>query len=323
MAQATSISWTDLTWGPVHGCSRVSAGCQRCYAETLSLRYKHTTKPWTANNAAENVLLKPHKLREPLSNAKAWRGLGDAARAAGKTDGMLVFVNSMSDLFHEQIPPDYIADVFAVMALATRHDFQVLTKRPERMRALLSADMFRGMVEASYEERGGRGELPWPLPNVWAGVSIENRKWVGRADVLRQTPAAVKFISAEPLLGPLTENMTHGRHCRCSACARQDWADPQLAPCGMHGRSCPPVYAPYGTLGRSPFGDGLRGIDWLIAGGESGPNFRPMDLQWMRDLCDACAASGTAFFAKQIAASRPGVDPPADLLIREFPAVQP
>ncbi len=288
MAQTTAISWTDLTWNPTFGCSRVSEGCGQpsgggCYAEAIALRFGQSSKPWTERNAAENVLLKPHKLREPLSNAKAWRGLGDAARAAGKTDGMLVFVNSMSDLFHEQIPYEYIDEVFRIMERAQRHTFQVLTKRPERM-AEVMADLYACGL--------GCGDV---LPNVWLGVSIENRKWVGRADVLREVPAAVRFISAEPLLGPLL--------------ARFD---------------------PDGDLGEWVWPDGttsseggldLTRIDWLIAGGESGPNYRPMDLQWMRDLRDACAASGTAFFAKQIASSRPGVDPPADLLIREFPAV--
>src|SRR4051812_22522131 len=108
MAQATSIAWTDLTWNPTFGCSRVSAGCGQpsgggCYAEALALRWGLSAKPWTERNAAENVLLKPHKLREPLSKAKAWRGLGEAAAAAGKTEGKLVFVNSMSDLFHDEI----------------------------------------------------------------------------------------------------------------------------------------------------------------------------------------------------------------------------
>ena len=136
------------------------------------------------------MLLKPHKLREPLCGAKAWQGLGAAAAAAGKTEGKLVFVNSMSDLFHEQMPDEYIAQVFDVMAQAQQHTFQILTKRPERMRDVLT--------KAAYPVFYGE-----PLPNVWLGTSIENRRLVGRADLLRETPAAVRFISAEPLLGPL------------------------------------------------------------------------------------------------------------------------
>lgn len=216
MAQETNIAWCDLTWNPTHGCSRVSTGCKHCYAETLSLRHGQTGKPWTALNAAENVLLKPHKLREPLSGAKAWRGLGAAAAAAGKTDGKLVFVNSMSDLFHEQVPDEYIARVFAVMAAAQRHIFQILTKRPERMRDLMvdrggrfwahvahAISTELDIEPAALRAMTSRGDSRGFLRNVWLGVSIENRKWVGRADILRETPAAVRFISAEPLIGPL------------------------------------------------------------------------------------------------------------------------
>ena len=118
------------------GCSRVGRDeCKHCYAETLSLRRRHTLLEWLPQNAAANVQLKPHKLREPLGNAKMWRGVGDAAAAAGKSDGMLVFVNSMSDLFHDQVPRDFIARVFATMVLAaTAHTFQILTKRAPRMR---------------------------------------------------------------------------------------------------------------------------------------------------------------------------------------------
>lgn len=321
MAQATSIEWSDVTWGPVHGCSRVSTGCKNCYAETLSLRYGHTKAPWTARNAAENVLLKPHKLREPLSGAKAWRGLGPAAAAAGKTDGKLVFVNSMSDLFHEEIPDDYIAEVFAVMALAQRHTFQVLTKRPERMRALLGdAAMFAGAVEWAARDAGHQIEyMPWPLPNVWLGVSIENRKWVQRADVLRATPAAVRFISAEPLLGPLV---------------RDGWAADGRGRVFDEERWWQDGY-------EGPDLD-LADIDWLIVGGESGPGHRPMNPQWARDLRDACLAArpqcgcltdceaclgtgrqlGPALFVKQLGGARPGTkleDLPEDLRIREFP----
>lgn len=314
MAQATNIEWCDLSWNPTHGCSRVSTGCKHCYAETLSLRYGQTSKPWTARNAPENVLLKPHKLREPLSNAKAWRGLGTAAAAAGKTDGKLVFVNSMSDLFHEQIPDEYIAQVFNVMAEACRHTFQVLTKRPGRMRDFVAAWVqARGLV----------------LPNVWLGVSIENRKWVGRADVLRETPAAVRFISAEPLLGPLVnvsraDVLADAAPCEYPAIAGD-------CPAFVRCSTCPEDHADLD----------LTGIDWLILGGESGSGHRPCDVQWMRDLHDACMAqrggnwpaskSGspcpdapttTALFVKQLGGHRPGTaleDLPEDLRIREFP----
>jgi protein gp37 len=271
VAQETAIEWTDVSWNPVHGCSKVSTGCKHCYAETLSLRYGQTSAPWTARNAAQNVMLKPHKLREPLSKAGPWK------------NPCRVFVNSMSDLFHEEIPYEYIGEVFRVMEKAKQHTFQVLTKRPERM-AEVVADLYACGL--------GCGEV---LSNVWLGVSIESRKWVGRADVLRATPAAVRFISAEPLLGPIVipGEPTHGFDVK--------WPD---------GRWSPEL--------------NLTGIDWLIVGGESGPGHRPFDPQWARDLRDACALTDTALFVKQLGGSRPGTkleDLPEDLRIREFPAV--
>ena len=238
---ATGISWTDETWNPATGCSHVSAGCEHCYAETLSLRRGWSEKPWTAPNAAENVILHPKRLDQPFR----WK----APRR--------IFVNSMSDLFHEQIPDEFIAAVFGVMAARPQHTFQILTKRPERMRewfrtvetwtersrAVFGDDTsdwrrWHCLVAAAINHIGGgklsgacSGLTPWPLPNVWLGVSIEQDRWTLRADILRQTPAAVRFISAEPLLEPL----------------------PSL---------------------------NLAGIDWLIFGGESGVAGR-----WMVEKC--------------------------------------
>lgn len=303
MAQATAIEWTDLSWNPTHGCSVVSPGCAHCYAETLSRRYGQTLKAWTPTNAAENVILKPHKLREPLSGAKAWQGLGAAAEAAGMTDGKLVFVNSMSDLFHEQIPDEFIRQVFATMAEARRHTFQVLTKRPERMRDLL---------DGWYSHPGQ--SLNDPLPNVWLGVSIENRRFVDRADLLRDTPAAVRFISAEPLLGPLLPDG--------DTCIDSEHVE--------YPRWDAPVYAwPTWADGYDGPGLNLEGIDWLIVGGESGKGHRPMQIEWVRALRDYCAeecwqqaAGETAFFCKQFGGARPGTaleDLPEDLRIRDFP----
>lgn len=171
MSDNSPIEWTDATWNPVTGCSKVSPGCANCYAETLSLRFGWSAKPWTPANATENVILHAERLLLPTR----WR------------QPRRVFVNSMSDLFHELVPDPYIRQVFEVMVRCPRHEFQVLTKRPERMRAL------QGLWT-------GRHESP---PNVWLGTSIENDRWVGRADDLRATSAAVRFISAEPLLGPL------------------------------------------------------------------------------------------------------------------------
>jgi protein gp37 len=173
VADKSAIEWTDATWNPVTGCSKVSPGCAHCYAERLSLRFGQSKVPWTPQNAPANVKLHLERLRVPLS----WR------------TPRRVFVNSMSDLWHELVPDEYIDAVFEVMALTPRHEFQILTKRPERMVEWLEGPGARWPRE--------------PLPNVWLGVSIENDRWVGRADLLRRTPAAVRFISAEPLLGPL------------------------------------------------------------------------------------------------------------------------
>ncbi len=243
----TTIEWTDATWNPTTGCSKVSPGCAHCYAETLSLRFGWSKKPWTPENAEENVVLHPERLDKPLRWRKPRR----------------VFVNSMSDLFHELIPDDYIEQVFVVMARASQHTFQVLTKRPERALAFLSDPGSRNFIvnRATSENTGkarARGYVgmvegaqpAWPLPNVWIGTSIENDRHAYRAKVLAQTPAAVRFISAEPLLGPL----------------------PSLD---------------------------LSAIDWLIVGGESGPHHRPIDEAWVRELLMASRTAGTAFFFKQ------------------------
>jgi protein gp37 len=219
MPDGTAIEWTEATWNPVTGCSKVSPGCAHCYAERLSLRFGWSRRPWTPDAAGENVVLHPERLDQPLR----WRRPRQ------------VFVNSMSDLFHEAVPLAFIAEVYEVMVRAERHTFQILTKRAERAAALAA-------------------ELPWPA-NVWMGVSIENRRWVGRADRLREIPAAVRFISAEPLLGPL-------------------------------------------------LGLDLAGIDWLIAGGESGPRHRPVRAEWLRELRDRCNAEGVAFFFKQWGGAR-------------------
>ena len=170
MSDKTAIEWTDATWNPVTGCSKVSPGCANCYAETLALtrlagKTGYPGLPWTPENAAANVMLRPDRLRLPLG----WK------------TPRRVFVNSMSDLFHEIVPWEYIDQVFDVMERAPQHTFQVLTKRPERMRAIARL-------------------VP---PNVWLGTSIENDRWTVRADHLRETPRATRFLSCEPLLGPL------------------------------------------------------------------------------------------------------------------------
>jgi protein gp37 len=171
VSDKSAIEWTDATWNPTTGCSKVSPGCANCYAERLSLRFGQSTKPWTPANADENVTIHPARYELPLK----WR------------EPKRIFVDSMSDLFHELVPEPVVARVWTTMAAATHHQFQILTKRPERMPEI---------VGRRIQEHG-------ILDNVWLGTSIENNRWVGRADYLRATPAAIRFISAEPLLGPL------------------------------------------------------------------------------------------------------------------------
>jgi protein gp37 len=165
MADNSRIEWTEATWNPVTGCDQVSPGCAHCYAKTFAERWRGV--PGHPYEQGFDLRIWPERLDQPLK----WKR------------PRTIFVNSMSDLFHERIPDEFIVRVFDVMEQANQHIFQVLTKRPERMLEIAN-------------------ELPWPA-NVWMGVSIENRRFVHRADLLREAPAAVRFISAEPLLGPL------------------------------------------------------------------------------------------------------------------------
>lgn len=218
MADNSSIEWTEATWNPVTGCDRISPGCAHCYARTFAERWRGV--PDHPYEQGFDLRLWPQRIDQPLR----WKRPRQ------------IFVNSMSDLFHPNVPDKFIAEVFATMLDADWHVFQVLTKRPERLLEL--AD-----------------ELPWP-PHVWMGVSIENRRFVYRADLLREVPAAIRFISAEPLLGPLN-------------------------------------------------GLDLAGIDWLIAGGESGAGHRPVREEWILDLRDRCDDEDVAFFFKQWGGARP------------------
>lgn len=167
----TNIAWCDETWNPIHGCSRVSAGCDNCYAENLSYeRYGWTDEPWTPENAAVNVSLKPERL-EP----------GGDGHPSNYQEPTRIFVNSMSDVFHSQVPDEYIREMFAVMRNYPMHIFQILTKRPGR-----AAHM----------------PLDWP-PNVWMGTSVEDDRVTERLDLLRDCDADVLFVSFEPLIGPV------------------------------------------------------------------------------------------------------------------------
>lgn len=281
----SNIEWTDATWNPVVGCSKVSPGCAHCYAETISHRFGTTRQPWTEEHAAENVVLHPERLTAPLHWRKPRR----------------VFVNSMSDLFHEQVPDLFILEVWLVMAMAREHTFQILTKRPERMREILS----RQFMPPGSCHRMFAPDI-WPLPNVWLGVSVENQHWAYvRIPELLETPAAVRFLSCEPLLGPLDLTAALDKYRTADRVVRS-----------MIDRG---MFNEYQVLDwRS------KVVDWVIIGGESGPKHRPFDPDWARDIVRQCRAAGVPPFMKQLGGARPGArleDLPPDLRIREYPDV--
>ena len=243
MADKTHIEWTDATWNPVTGCTKVSAGCKHCYAERDWARLAANQMTRYYGREFTDVRCHPDVLDLPQRWTKPRR----------------IFVNSMSDLFHEAVPDEFIADVFRAMAWAHQHSFQVLTKRPERMlRLLTDIEWEDSVTDNAHECR----DWPWPLPNVWLGVSVEDQDTADeRIPLLLQTPAAVRWISAEPLLEDITIFSLDG-----------------------------PIDVPDGA--QSP-------IHWVVAGGESGPKARPMHLEWARSLRDQCAAAGVPFLFKQ------------------------
>ncbi len=301
VSDKTGIEWADATWNPVTGCTKVSPGCDNCYAETFAERWRGTTGHYFEHGF--DVTLRPDKLDQPLRWTRPRR----------------IFVNSMSDLFHDSVPDEYIACVFTVMAKAPQHTFQLLTKRHARMRSLLSSEEFQFRCFAAALARGwDPNGTPWPLPNAWLGVSAEDQHWAGiRIPALLDTPAAVRFVSAEPLIGPI------------------DLMGRPVFGCEEAG----PALSHHGFSIRTDYGAGTEhdcehqaGIDWVIAGGESGPGARTCDLAWLRWLRDECAANGVPFFAKQLGSvlgRELGAGPkggdwdtwPEDLRVREFPCV--
>lgn len=223
MANKSPIEWTEATWNPVVGCTVLSPGCSNCYAMRLARRLEAMGQPkyvgttrLSGGRAKWNGVIRTDE--ESLKLPATWK------------TGRMIFVNSMADLFHEKVPLAFIKRVFETMAQTPQHTYQILTKRAGRLEKLA-------------------GKLEWPQ-NIWMGVSVESADYFWRIDHLRQTPAAVKFLSLEPLLGPL-ENMD------------------------------------------------LQGIDWAIAGGESGPGARPMEIEWVRSIRDQCISADVAFHFKQ------------------------
>jgi protein gp37 len=297
LSDRSGIEWTSATWNPTTGCDQVSEGCDHCYALTLAKRLKAMSNPRyrrdgdpRTSGPGFGLTLHPDKLDEPLR----WRR------------PRLVFVDSMSDLFHKAVPAEFIARVFAVMGLAERHTFQVLTKRPGRMASLMRSTEFQDLWFRARHDRASaddvqrmadRGEVGlevrWPLPNVWLGTSVETQRWADvRITQLLRSPAAVRFLSCEPLLGPIDlrdyvqltpRNAWHGEWTP----AYRDWGySEDSGGFVLRGRPADPY-------------DPQPGIHWIIVGGESGPGARPMDAEWARQLRDQAGAAEVAFFFKQ------------------------
>lgn len=354
----TAIEWTDKVWNPTVGCTRVSDGCRHCYAFELHDRrhaaYRAGAKlPAQYAKPFKDVQLMPDRLDQPLH----WR------------QPCRVFVNSMSDLFHEDVPDEFIDRVFAVMALAGEHTFQVLTKRPQRLRHYLDgwvhgqcprcsdygmrcthqkaygADRVARACGAMGFSLGMAAEvnaamLQLPLPHCWLGVSVEDQQRADeRIPLLLQVPATVRFLSCEPLLGPidtcLSNDLISCPHCHGFGGPLHDGSSPEERLFNTCTKQC----VACGGTGNA--------LHWVIIGGESGPNARPCNLEWIRSLVQQCRKAGLACFVKQLG-SRPvpqtmqdieliaashcgrrfiGFDPkggnpdqwPEDLRIREFP----
>lgn len=310
MADKTGIEWTrgddgtpGATWNPVTGCTKVSAGCDHCYAETFAERWRGVPGHYFENGF--DVQLRPDKLALPLRWRRPRR----------------IFVNSMSDLFHDQVPDDYIARVWGVMAWSPHHTYQILTKRHGRMRALLNSRAFKSAVDDAWYDVGRaiKGAARpknlshpydrWPLPNVHLGVSAENQRWAGlRIPALLETPAAVHWVSLEPLLGPVV--------------FEPHWLKPTVGCARWTREPTPDDWHALESLARAlvrKSGGGF--IDWVVAGGESGRGARPMHLNWVRSLRDQCQSAGVPFLFKQHGAWAPwyshgeGEDGPGDTFV--------
>ena len=259
MTNKTGILWTDRTWNPVTGCTKISPGCAHCYAEAITLRFKRGPEYLPGKTEIKLHYDRLEESKSPLSIRQPQR----------------IFVCSMSDLFHEEVSDEFIMAVFALMGEAKHHTYQLLTKRPERM---LEWFKWASVYLELYAVEHGVKVPEWPLSNVWIGTSVENQYWADRRiPVLLQVPAAIHFISAEPLLK---------------------------------------------QVDIEPWVTGDTKLDWVIAGGESGPGRRPMEMGWLWRLDYECFANDVPFFMKQDCGPRPGMQGriPDDLWSRkEFP----
>lgn len=317
MSDQSHIQWCDATWNTITGCTRVSDGCLKCYIDrTPPFRMAHRKFDSPGIGGKTGVIVHPDRILLPL----AWR------------KPRRIFVNSLSDLFHDEVPTEHIAQVFAIAALTRRHTYQILTKRPARMRSLLASETFqRQVLVEAHRLKWAENDPPavawnpgtlklsqWPLPNVWLGVSVESQKWADiRIPQLLDTPAAVRFLSCEPLLGPIDLfGDVHAGH---------DWETDFGRPVCLTCTGDGPAVEYFRREHAIP------GLGWAIVGGESGPGARPMDLNWAMDLVIQCSAASVPVFVKQLgsvwaresgAADRKGGDPvewPLGLREREFP----
>lgn len=293
MGDKTGIEWADATWNPLRGCSRVSDGCRHCYAETVAHRFSGPGMPYEGLTRIVNgrptwtgeIRLVPELLDQPLRWKRPRR----------------IFVNSMSDLFHENVPDSFIDRVFAVMWAChfcdggqSKHVFQILTKRAQRMRDYLKQDRRENWARAAVNIAGKSdpdglfddiANAQGSHPRIWLGVSVENQATADeRIPLLLETPAAIRWISAEPLLGAI--DLWPSAYLPC----------PNVDDCIMD-----PDTGAYECCRQCDYtGVGNEiGIDWVVAGGESGPRARPMHPAWARSLRDQCAAAGVAFHFKQ------------------------
>lgn len=332
MGVDSRIEWTDDTWNFIVGCTRVSSGCAHCYAIRDVWRMAHNPNPKIAGPRQGIVEQQPNGQLD-------WTGkigvLPDRlAIPLRKQQPTRYFVNSLSDLFHENVPNKLIEQAFGVMAATPRHTYQILTKRPDRMREWVRRETHEGVLSALLHklpdfgfssrqfhadvERIGAG-FPWPLPNVWLGTSVEDQKAADlRIHDLQATPAAVRFLSCEPLLGPIDFAADRGRLSRqfsetvgvfgYVSAAGPTGANHHPGRCVCQGDDTTPhkhyrepPFKCARCLGCGGFTPArpLWGIHWVIAGGESGANARPMHPDWARSLRDQCANAGVAFFFKQ------------------------
>lgn len=286
MSDNSAIEWCDSSWNPIRGttfdrwmCQKISPGCDNCYASTFNQRWGGMEYP-----------------RDGRLNDSAWRLDIKALHVPTHWKRpRRIFVCSMTDLFGDWVSDSWLSDVFSVMRATPQHTYQILTKRPQRMRDWITGPYWNGLV----------------LPNAWLGVSVELDRYAWRAKMLADIPAAVRFVSAEPLLGPLP-SLELG----CPDCSGRG-VDPSI--CTDDGCD----HSPEDWCKRCD-GKG-RLVDWLITGGESGQKHRPLDAEWVRDLRDRSLANGTAFFHKQNGGRTPKA---GGRLIdgkewSEYPAVQP